>query len=146
MFSVLAGFDDNLGRNPPPALFELPRCDTWFEAAAALYDFIMDNGAEVTPFSRSAASIASLKTLIDVDTRFSEARCSKVVPLAIAAYQENIISHYTQSFHNKRVNDAIANFDSHARGPAYGTFLQQVGSSSRAPFVCSLARSLSCLA
>jgi protein SMG8 len=44
-----------------------------------------------------------LRSLLDVEGQFSEARCSKVLPLALAAYQENLPSHYSSQYHENKV-------------------------------------------
>lgn len=45
-----------------------------------------------------------LRSLLDVEGQFSEARCSKVLPLALAAYQENLPSHYSSQYHESKVS------------------------------------------
>lgn len=41
--------------------------------------------------------------MLDVEGQFSEARCAKVLPLALAAYQENLPSHYSSQYHENKV-------------------------------------------
>ncbi|CAN7946565.1 unnamed protein product, partial [Ixodes pacificus] len=90
------GFDDNVGRHPIPADFELPTVSVWFKVAAKLRDLIL--------FNDSKSSVASsLKAALDVDIRFSEGRCGKVLPVASASYQENLPSHYTADYHQRKV-------------------------------------------
>lgn len=48
-------------------------------------------------------SITGLFELLDTDVKFSEARCSKVLPLALATYQEGLPLHYTRDYHESRV-------------------------------------------
>lgn len=38
------------------------------------------------------------------DTKFSEQRCQKVLPLALARYQESLPSHYTRAHHETKVS------------------------------------------
>lgn len=45
-----------------------------------------------------------LRSILDVEGQFSEARCLKVLPLALAAYQENLPSHYSSQYHESKVN------------------------------------------
>lgn len=47
-----------------------------------------------------------MRSLLDVEGQFSEARCSKVLPLALAAYQENLPSHYSSQNHENKVHQA----------------------------------------
>ena len=44
---------------------------------------------------------------VDIGARFSEARCSKALPLAFAAYKEGLQSHYLAEVHNAKVNFLI---------------------------------------
>ena len=44
-----------------------------------------------------------LRSILDVEGQFSEARCLKVLPLALAAYQENLPSHYSSQYHENKV-------------------------------------------
>lgn len=44
-----------------------------------------------------------LRSILDVEGQFSEARCLKVLPLALAAYQENLPSHYSSQYHESKV-------------------------------------------
>ena len=41
---------------------------------------------------------------VDIGARFSEARCSKALPLAFAAYKEGLQSHYLAEVHNAKVS------------------------------------------
>ena len=40
---------------------------------------------------------------MDVDLRFSEARCAKALPTAFAAYKEGLQSHYLAEIHSSKV-------------------------------------------
>ncbi|CAN8016446.1 unnamed protein product [Ixodes persulcatus] len=113
------GFDDNVGRHPIPADFELPTVSVWFKVAAKLRDLIL--------FNDSKSSVASsLKAALDVDIRFSEGRCGKVLPVASASYQENLPSHYTADYHQRKLAHAFQLFSMHARGPAFQRYAQQL--------------------
>lgn len=41
---------------------------------------------------------------IDIDVKFSEARCAKALPMAFAAYKEGLQSHYLAEVHNAKVH------------------------------------------
>ena len=45
----------------------------------------------------------TLMNHIDVDTRFSEARCAKALPMAFASYKEGLQSHYLAEVHSSKV-------------------------------------------
>ncbi|XP_042913299.1 nonsense-mediated mRNA decay factor SMG8-like [Parasteatoda tepidariorum] len=53
-------------------------------------------------------------------------RCNKVLPLASAAYQENLPTHYTEDYHETRLARALHIFNIHARGPAVPRFAQKL--------------------
>ncbi|XP_064460631.1 nonsense-mediated mRNA decay factor SMG8-like [Ornithodoros turicata] len=116
------GFDDNVGRHPIPADFELPTISMWFKVATKLRDFFMRTGDSKS----SATLLSSLRTALDIDIRFSEGRCGKVLPLASAAYQENLPPHYTAEYHHRKLAVALQLFSAHARGPAFQRYVQQL--------------------
>jgi len=63
------GFDDNVGRNPVPAIFELPTLSDWFAVANQLHHVFW---ADVPSDSRLHSHFVMLKSLSDIDVRFSE--------------------------------------------------------------------------
>lgn len=60
------------------------------------------------------------------DTRFSEQRCLKVLPLALARYQEGLPPHYAKAEHEARLRIALALFRAQARGPVYYQYAAQL--------------------
>lgn len=60
------------------------------------------------------------------DTCFSEQRCLKVLPLAVARYQEGLLSHYTRAVHEARQGFALALFGTQARGPLFQKYSEQL--------------------
>ncbi|KAH8039285.1 hypothetical protein HPB51_005531 [Rhipicephalus microplus] len=115
------GFDDNVGRHPVPADFELPTVSAWFKVATKLRDFFL------SPTSMAGSSmVSSLKASLDIDVRFSEGRCGKVLPLATSAYQEGLPTHYTAEYHERKLARAFQMFSTHARGPAFQRYAQQL--------------------
>ncbi|KAG8325818.1 Protein smg8 [Homalodisca vitripennis] len=110
------GFEDNTGRhahliNP----FETPPLGVLLEAANVLHRLMV-----------SGTPPASLHSLLDTDVRFSEARCSKVLPLATATYQENLPANYTREYHLKKVSHALGVFGEYARGPLVESYIEQL--------------------
>lgn len=91
---------------------QIPTARIWFEAANKLFDhFVLgcENGKGSGGGSANASvDLSLLKNYLDIDQRFSEARCSKVFPLAIARYQENLPSHYTKKYHQTKVTQRDA--------------------------------------
>lgn len=111
------GFDDTVtsGRNHhlQTSHFELPILKQWIDAAKLVYNMAIKK-----------KKILSLCT----DTRFSEQRCLKVLPLALARYQEGLPSHYGKAEHDARLNMALVLFRAQARGPVFLQYAQQLES------------------
>nr|SVE71569.1 EOG090X02WG [Daphnia similis]SVE72202.1 EOG090X02WG [Daphnia similis] len=111
------GFSDNVGRHVGPSIFVLPPARVWFDAAFKLFDFFTNSPAN------GLKGFQLLHSILDVEGQFSEARCLKVLPLALAAYQENLPSHYSSQYHENKKTQAKALLSSHGRGPAVQKFL-----------------------
>lgn len=125
------GFDDNVGRYPIPAFFELPLAHTWFEIASKISSAIQSDSKDKVRVSywqtfKRQDFVVALKSALDTDVMFSEGRCGKVLPIASAAYQENLPTHYTEEYHETRLAHALQVFSMHARGPAVHRFVQQL--------------------
>lgn len=60
------------------------------------------------------------------DTCFSEQRCLKVLPLALARYQEGLPAHYTRATHEARLASALTLFGVQARGPVFHQYCAQL--------------------
>ncbi|CAG9862883.1 unnamed protein product [Phyllotreta striolata] len=109
------GFDDTVtsGRHPHSQTmhFELPLLKQWINSSVMLY----------TLFTKR-----KLVNLLCTETRFSEQRCLKVLPLALARYQENLPSHYAKAEHEARLAIALALFRAQARGPAFQQYATQL--------------------
>ncbi|XP_033764309.1 protein smg8-like [Pecten maximus] len=116
------GFDDNVGRNPVPPIFDVPSCQTWFNVSSKLYNFFFGG----TVSGKAQATFNTLKSLLETDIRFSENRCNKVLPLAEAAYQEGLPTHYITNFHLTKLAQAHRVFYQFARGPACEKYLKQL--------------------
>lgn len=109
--AFVKGFDDNIGRSTTKAHFEMPSVDSWFEVANKLFEYfcgdndlvLSDEGYEKYPKTVDRSPIARGLLALNIDTRFSEQRCLKVLPLALARYQETLPPHYTRAFHENRV-------------------------------------------
>jgi len=63
------GFDDNVGRNPVPAMFELASVSDWFAVVHQLHHVFW---ADVPVDSRLHSYFMPLKSLSDTDVQFSE--------------------------------------------------------------------------
>lgn len=77
----------------------------WFEVSNRAFSFFLGGDQSLDNRSKSQQQqlLSSLRSLLDTDVRFSEGRCGKVLPLAIATYQENLPPHYTRDYHESKV-------------------------------------------
>uniref|UniRef100_A0A8D8WAV3 Nonsense-mediated mRNA decay factor SMG8 n=1 Tax=Cacopsylla melanoneura TaxID=428564 RepID=A0A8D8WAV3_9HEMI len=118
-------FDDDFGshaynvRNTgTPTRIERPLLRTWIAATGRLWrTLVMDEASLVS---------VELSESMDTDIKFSEERCSKVLPLAFNVYKDNLPSHYNTQFHETRVSQAFNSFSTHARGPLFDLFLTKL--------------------
>ncbi|XP_076825569.1 nonsense-mediated mRNA decay factor SMG8-like [Clavelina lepadiformis] len=131
------GFKDSVGRNPLPTHFEIPQLKNWLKVANSLFSLFFtqsfqNNDDFVKPVLSADAKLkpaeirSQLRSQMDPEARFSEARCSKLVSLASAAYQSNLPLHYTSKVHNNQLVQALATYTLHARGPARDKYEQCV--------------------
>ncbi|XP_029644947.1 protein SMG8 [Octopus sinensis] len=116
------GFDDNVGKRQVPALFEMATASTWFTLASKLYQLYFNELSD----TKAQSFFNKMRTKLDVDIRFSENRCNKVLPVAETAYQEGLPTHYTNSYHLSKFNQAKRVFAQYARGAAYKKYLCQL--------------------
>ncbi|KAJ1185747.1 hypothetical protein NDU88_002534 [Pleurodeles waltl] len=119
------GFDDSVGRNPQPSHFELPTYQKWISVALKLYEAVIENkDDEPAPYvgGLTAKVLSNMKVLegfLDADTKFSENRCQKALPMAHSAYQSNLPHNYTTTIHKNQLSQALRVYSQHARGPAF---------------------------
>lgn len=73
--------------------------EVWFEAATKLFEFFVQKPCA----EEESPDFEDLTASLGVDRKFSEARCNKVFPLAVATYQENLPPHYTKKYHETKV-------------------------------------------
>ncbi|XP_076017529.1 nonsense-mediated mRNA decay factor SMG8 [Genypterus blacodes] len=122
------GFDDSVGRNPQPSHFELPTYSKWVQVASRLHHVIISNTEE--EIAELAIKVQSqLKVLdgfLDADTKFSENRCQKALPLAHSAYQSNLPHNYTTTVHKNQLAQALRVYSQHARGVAFQRYALQL--------------------
>ncbi|KAM6242594.1 nonsense-mediated mRNA decay factor SMG8 isoform 2-T2 [Porphyrio hochstetteri] len=126
------GFDDSVGRNPQPSHFELPTYQKWVAAALKLYEVTIE-GKDDDPTSLTGelsskimSSIKVLEGYLDIDTKFSENRCQKALPMAHSAYQSNLPHNYTMTVHKNQLAQALRVYSQHARGPAFHKYAMQL--------------------
>ncbi|OTF82977.1 SMG8-like protein [Euroglyphus maynei] len=66
----------------------------------------------------------SLHTTLDIDNRFSESRCSKMVSNAVNYYKDNLPSHYTRETHERKLLLTLQHFTMQSRGPAIYKYIK----------------------
>lgn len=120
--AFLKGFDDNVGRHSSPTFFQVPKLSLWLEVSKKMFEFLIKQDKKTSGQNQSAM----LHSLLDTDVKFSESRCGKVLPLAIATYQDNLPTHYTREYHEGRLAHALSVFAVHARGPLFEEYARQV--------------------
>jgi protein SMG8 len=85
---------------------QIPTAGLWFEVSEKAFslflscDQSLDNKSKL---QQQQQLLGSLHGLLDTDVRFSEGRCGKVLPLAVATYQENLPPQYTRDYHESKV-------------------------------------------
>lgn len=124
------GFDDNVGTgrhaSNATAYFEVPAIDQWFDVASALYHFFISKSVDVSNDESVPTLQSNLMFSLYTDTKFSEQRCQKVLPLALARYQENLPTHYTRTHHETKLAMASGFFAMQARGPVFDKYSQEL--------------------
>jgi protein SMG8 len=82
---------------------QIPAAGVWFEVSNKAFNFFLSSDQLLDSKSKQQQLLSSLRGLLDTDVRFSEGRCGKVLPLAIATYQENLPPQYTRDYHESKV-------------------------------------------
>ncbi|XP_041864894.1 protein SMG8 [Melanotaenia boesemani] len=122
------GFDDSVGRNPQPSHFELPTYTKWVQVASRLHQVLISNADE--EIAELAAKVQNqvkvLEGFLDADTKFSENRCQKALPLAHSTYQSNLPHNYTTTVHKNQLAQALRVYSQHARGVAFQRYALQL--------------------
>ncbi|XP_053213180.1 nonsense-mediated mRNA decay factor SMG8-like isoform X2 [Panonychus citri] len=122
--ALTKGFDDNVGRHNAVTVFELPVVEDFFLVTEKLHQLFFN--LDDDPYKDSLPLLNQMRNSLDIDTRFSEGRCSKVLPIAFSIYQEGLPSHYTSDFHVRKVAQAMHFFTVQSRGPALYNYLRQL--------------------
>lgn len=122
------GFDDSVGRNPQPSHFELPTYSKWVQVASRLHQVLIgtteEDMAELVVKVQSQLKV--LEGYLDADTKYSDNRCQKALPLAHSAYQSNLPHNYTTTVHKNQLAQALRVYSQHARGVAFQRYALQL--------------------
>lgn len=96
----------------PMTRLQMPTAQTWYQVSEHLmtifassdetsFGLPFDEDKSLNDVARRAAM--ALSGFSEIEARFSEQRCSKALPQALAAYQEGLPTHYTKEYHNAKV-------------------------------------------
>merc|ERR1719447_116560 len=119
------GFQDNIskhggvnsGERLGPPLWEMPTLSEWLLIADKIYEFLI---VELTSDEGHphCEAMMTLRDDLETEIMFSELRCKKILPTAMAAYKEGLPQHYTQEYHQAKLLAAMSLYSMQARGPA----------------------------
>jgi len=119
------GFQDNIskhggvnsGERLGPPLWEMPTLSDWIVVADKIYEFLT---VELTSDQGHphCEAMMTLRDDLETEIMFSELRCKKILPTAMAAYKEGLPQHYTQEYHQAKLLAAMSLYSMQARGPA----------------------------
>jgi protein SMG8 len=119
------GFQDNIskhggvnsGERLGAPLWEVPTLGDWVTIADRLWDFFTEEltSEEGAPHCQA---MMTLRDDLETEIMFSELRCKKILPSAMAAYKEGLPQHYTQDYHQAKLLAAMSLYSVQARGPA----------------------------
>ncbi|KAK6633972.1 hypothetical protein RUM44_004579 [Polyplax serrata] len=125
------GFNDNVGRHLQTPSFALVPSDVFHLVAKRTHSLLVKENAKETK-SESESDDGEqdlfdvLSEHLDIDAKFSEARCSKVLPLAVATYQQNSPFHYTREYHESKLAQAMSVLVMHGRGSMIDKYAAQL--------------------
>ncbi|XP_066949064.1 nonsense-mediated mRNA decay factor SMG8-like isoform X2 [Macrobrachium rosenbergii] len=118
------GFDDNVGRHSGPVFFQVPKATVWFDAVNRIFRFFMNDPSEKD--TKAKQVLNNLQNLVETEIQFSDARCAKVLPIAISTYKDGLPPHYTQHHHQEKLELALSVLGGQARGPMYEEYVTQL--------------------
>ena len=100
------GFQDNIskhggvnsGERLGPPLWEMPTFSEWLLIADKVFEFLT---VELTSDEGHphCEAMMTLRDDLETEIMFSELRCKKILPTAMAAYKDGLPQHYTQEYH-----------------------------------------------
>lgn len=107
------------------SIYELPSAWQWYYGASCIFRLFGSSNdklgstdeyvSSTTGFIRANSLLAS-KT--SIENRFSESRCAKALPNAVAAYKEGLQPHYLYDYHQAKLLQAVTLFSHQSRGPS----------------------------
>jgi len=125
------GFYDNVnkyGSTGGTSLWEIPSLSHWTQVANLLYRFFTETLTSAEGHENSHA-MCDLRDDLEIETIFSELRCKKILPKALAVYEENLPAYYNLEYHTAKLIQAMSVFSMQARGPASEKFAERLAES-----------------
>ncbi|XP_067947573.1 nonsense-mediated mRNA decay factor SMG8-like [Watersipora subatra] len=120
------GFEYPAGRSAGSHTCHVVALKRWFKLASHLYTLLVSSLRNGQDTPKLCTVFSSLKSTIEVEQRFSETRCHKVMQLAENAYQDNLPEHYTEGVHEEQLAKARHVMIASGRGPALQTYLTRL--------------------
>lgn len=80
---------------------QIAKLQAWLKLSSHLYTLLLHTNKVSHP--KLFSVLSNQKSILEVEQRFSETRCHKVMKRAEAAYQENLPEHYTAGVHQTQV-------------------------------------------
>ena len=124
------GFYDNVSKYGPgggSSLWEIPTLAQWIQVANLLHRFFTEVLTSAEGHDNSHA-MCDLRDDLEIETIFSELRCKKILPQALAVYEENLPAYYNTEYHTAKLLQAMSVFSMQARGPASEKFAERLAS------------------
>lgn len=119
--------NSNNSRHNSMATNEVVKAVCLIKVLSALKELIFEQSYSTisTDKSRNLQKIFdSLFSTLDIDHRFSEGRCSKMVMNAVNFYQENLPSHYTRETHERKLMHTLQYFTMQSRGSSIHKYIK----------------------
>ncbi|EEB14178.1 conserved hypothetical protein [Pediculus humanus corporis] len=130
------GFNDNVSRLVQSPSFTLVPSEIFFEIVKRTHGLLVgskskEKDSECSDDDEQLDIFEVLRNRLDIDANFSESRCSKVLPLAVATYQQNSPFHYTREFHENKASleclaQAMSVLAMHGRGSMIDKYAAQL--------------------
>lgn len=120
------GFSDNLSKHGGHSgmfFWEVPFVSEWVQLSTKLFNlFTADlSSSEGQKYS---GALMNLRDDLETEIMFSELRCKKILPAALACYTDGLPPHYTADYHNAKLLQAMSMYSIQARGPASEKFAE----------------------
>lgn len=116
-------------KDPNGKCNELAKADIFFKKFLSFKELIFKQtytGISSEKVKNLQQILDSFHSTLDIDNRFSEARCSKVVASAINFYKENLPAYYTRETHELKLMLTLQHFTMQNRGPALNKYIKNI--------------------